>query len=317
MNKIFTFAHQHVDFLTTSYAKQVEQSWQRLLTTALIFVNAILLLFAAIGYAISFWATGSRPAATYTLAFTVTKIAATTLLILDYKKIIKSGGLVLICMYLLLGTALGQYSQLSIPTIVTLGMATLLTALLYGFWCSLISTAFATILALRFWSHSLQATMHFHDMSNVTIGFRSLWLPILFFYICTIAGGVIHHILYARHQVYRKLHATQPILPPNGLFTHDLFIDISKRQVWRGKVEILLRRKEYDILEYLARNKGKVVTKVQLFENIWHKEVQTESLAVHIKHLRDKVDRPFNESLIETLHGVGYTLKDLPIVAYQ
>lgn len=99
---------------------------------------------------------------------------------------------------------------------------------------------------------------------------------------------------------------------PTILRTHDLVMDTQKREVKRGTTTLSLRRKEYDILEYLMRSKGQIVTKATLFDYVWGKGVRPSSIDVHIKHLRDKVDRPFEVPLIETAHGVGYSVKDIP-----
>jgi len=99
---------------------------------------------------------------------------------------------------------------------------------------------------------------------------------------------------------------------PTILSTHNLVIDTQRREVKRGDVAISLRRKEYDILECLTRNKGQVVTKAVLFDHVWGKGARPSSIDVHIKHLRDKVDRPFEVPLIETAHSVGYFVKDIP-----
>jgi len=97
------------------------------------------------------------------------------------------------------------------------------------------------------------------------------------------------------------------------LKSHDLVIDTRKRHVERAGTVIPLRRKEYDILEYLLRNKGHTKSRTMIFDNVWNdKEGQPNSIDVHIKYLRDKVDRPFDVQLIETVHGVGYLVKDLP-----
>jgi two-component system, OmpR family, response regulator len=99
---------------------------------------------------------------------------------------------------------------------------------------------------------------------------------------------------------------------PAILRTHNLVMDTQKRAVRRGEEVISLRRKEYDILEYLMRHKGQVVTKATLFDHVWGKGVRPNSIDVHIKRLRDKVDRPFEVPLIETAHSVGYLVKDIP-----
>jgi len=93
----------------------------------------------------------------------------------------------------------------------------------------------------------------------------------------------------------------------------DLHIDPERRTVERDGVAIPLRRKEFDILEYLARNSGKVVTQNMIFNHVWgesDKEAWGNTVRVHIKYLRDKVDKPFKEPLTKTARGVGYILED-------
>ncbi|HEV2402858.1 MAG TPA: response regulator transcription factor [Candidatus Saccharimonadales bacterium] len=97
------------------------------------------------------------------------------------------------------------------------------------------------------------------------------------------------------------------------LKTHDLVMDTRRRQVTRAGSSIALRRKEYDILEYLMRHKGQAVTRDMICDEVWDRAVRPNSIDVHIKHLRDKVDRPFAAELIKTLHGIGYMVKDVQI----
>jgi DNA-binding response OmpR family regulator len=96
------------------------------------------------------------------------------------------------------------------------------------------------------------------------------------------------------------------------LTSTDLVMDISKRQVYRSGHEIILRRKEFDILEYLLRNKGRAVTRTMIFNHVWEsgKNSWHNTVDVHIKHLRDKVDRPFDTPLIKTAYGIGYVIHD-------
>jgi two-component system OmpR family response regulator len=78
-----------------------------------------------------------------------------------------------------------------------------------------------------------------------------------------------------------------------------------------GGTEIFLRRKEYAILEYLIDNVGQIVSRQNLTQHAWKDSFQpwSNSVDVHIKYLRDKVDRPFSKSLITTIHGQGYRLE--------
>lgn len=92
----------------------------------------------------------------------------------------------------------------------------------------------------------------------------------------------------------------------------DLTIDLGNRVVTRSDVCITLRRKEFDILEYLARNRGTIVTQAMIRDHIWdgaEGDAWSNTVRVHIKNLRDKIDRPFATPLIKTAPGVGYMLE--------
>jgi DNA-binding response OmpR family regulator len=90
----------------------------------------------------------------------------------------------------------------------------------------------------------------------------------------------------------------------------DLRLDPLKRIVTRNGERIILRRKEFDILEYLLRNKGKVVSRGMIIHNVWGGQTNSwhNTVDVHVKHLRDRVDRPFDTQLIQTEYGLGYTI---------
>lgn len=93
---------------------------------------------------------------------------------------------------------------------------------------------------------------------------------------------------------------------------NDMTVNVTRREVWRSGVNIPLRRKEFDILAYLTINHGRVLTRTMIMSHVW--EAGTEgwnnTVDVHIKYLRDKVDRPFKKSLIKTAYGVGYMIND-------
>jgi DNA-binding response OmpR family regulator len=92
----------------------------------------------------------------------------------------------------------------------------------------------------------------------------------------------------------------------------DLTIDVRRRRVVRAGNPITLRRKEFDILEYLAQNQGRAVTRTMIFNHVWEtgQDGWNNTVDVHIKHLRDKVDRPFKTPLIRTAYGIGYMVDD-------
>lgn len=94
----------------------------------------------------------------------------------------------------------------------------------------------------------------------------------------------------------------------------DLVIKPSLRQVTRDGTEINLRKKEFDILEYLALHPGRVMSRDMIINHAWSSTSAswTGSVDVHIKQLRDKVDRPFSYPLIKTSYGVGYKIEVPP-----
>ena len=92
----------------------------------------------------------------------------------------------------------------------------------------------------------------------------------------------------------------------------DLKMDLLGRRVWRENKEILLTNKEFQLLEYLMRNKGRVLSRVILTEHIWdiHFDSDTNIVDVVINRLRRKIDSGFSKKLIHTIRGVGYVLKE-------
>ena len=91
----------------------------------------------------------------------------------------------------------------------------------------------------------------------------------------------------------------------------DLRVDLLSRRVFRGDREIVLTPKEFSLLEYLLRNKSRVVSRTQILENVWGYDFDpaTNVVDVHIKFLREKIDKDSDQKLIHTARGVGYILK--------
>ena len=91
----------------------------------------------------------------------------------------------------------------------------------------------------------------------------------------------------------------------------DLRMDLLSRRVFRGDQEILLTQKGFAILEYFLRNKGRVLSRTQIIENIWgyNFDPNTNVVDVHVKFLREKIDKGFKKRLIHTVRGAGYVLK--------
>lgn len=93
----------------------------------------------------------------------------------------------------------------------------------------------------------------------------------------------------------------------------DLEIDTAQRRVSRGGIEVGLSRREYDLLEALAAHEGRVLTREAIQERVWMNEEATSSTVdVYIGMLRKKLDAGHANKLIQTVHGVGYTLRAAP-----
>ncbi len=90
----------------------------------------------------------------------------------------------------------------------------------------------------------------------------------------------------------------------------DLEMDLLTRSVRRGGKDIDLQAREFSLLEYLLRNSGQVVTRTMLLEHVWdyNFDPQTNVIDVHISRLRQKIDKGFDKSMIQTLRGAGYKL---------
>lgn len=92
----------------------------------------------------------------------------------------------------------------------------------------------------------------------------------------------------------------------------DLTIDLLAHKVTRGSAELILTPKEFSILEYLMRNKNKIVSRTKLIEHVYdyHFDTETNIVDVYINKLRSKVDHGHEKQYIHTVRGVGYTIKE-------
>jgi len=97
---------------------------------------------------------------------------------------------------------------------------------------------------------------------------------------------------------------------PTTLTVEDLSLDLLTRKVTRGGVAIDLRPREFALLEYLMRNAGKVVSKTMILSHVWEYnfDPQTNIVDVLVSRLRDRIDRPFEKKLLQTVRGVGYVI---------
>jgi two-component system, OmpR family, response regulator len=91
-----------------------------------------------------------------------------------------------------------------------------------------------------------------------------------------------------------------------------LRLDPATRQAWRGDTEIDLSAKEFSLLETFMRHPGEVLSRYQLLEHAWDYDYENRSniVDVYVRYLRDKIDRPFGVTQLETVRGAGYRLRD-------
>jgi two-component system, OmpR family, copper resistance phosphate regulon response regulator CusR len=96
------------------------------------------------------------------------------------------------------------------------------------------------------------------------------------------------------------------------LMVGDLEIDLVTRQVKRGGKVLRLTSKEYGLLEYLASNPGRVLSRTMIIQYVWDQSFEglTNIVDVYIRHLRQKIDDPFDRKLIRTVRSAGYMLSD-------
>ncbi len=98
----------------------------------------------------------------------------------------------------------------------------------------------------------------------------------------------------------------------NTLKVADLELDLNEKIARRGTKRIELTAKEFGLLEYLMRNRGRVVSRVDIAEKVWdiHFDTGTNVIDVYVNFLRKKIDKDFPHKLIHTVIGMGYMLKE-------
>lgn len=102
-----------------------------------------------------------------------------------------------------------------------------------------------------------------------------------------------------------------PDVQETKLKAGNLEMDLLSRTVTRAGQPVLLQPREFKLLEYLIRNAGHIVTRTMLLENVWdyHFDPQTNVIDVHVSRLRSKIDKGFDEQMLQTVRGAGYILR--------
>src|SRR3954465_2558433 len=110
----------------------------------------------------------------------------------------------------------------------------------------------------------------------------------------------------------RALARRGPVERPAVLEVGTLKLDPAARRVWREDSEVSLSAKEFQLLETFMRHPGEVLSRYQLLEHAWDYDYENRSniVDVYVRYLRDKIDRPFGVTQLETVRGAGYRLRD-------
>ena len=92
----------------------------------------------------------------------------------------------------------------------------------------------------------------------------------------------------------------------------DLNLNVKSKEVYRGSTEIILTAREFGLLEYLLKNKNRVVSRTDILENVWEVsfDLGTNVIDVYVNYLRKKIEHGFSSKIIKTVVGMGYVIKE-------
>ncbi len=118
--------------------------------------------------------------------------------------------------------------------------------------------------------------------------------------------------LLARIRACLRINSTVLAISDMNLKIADLSVNQQTREVKRSDVLIECTPREFDLLVYLLRHPEQVLNREQILEHVWGFDYygDTNVVDVYIRYLRQKVDKPFDKSLIQTVRGVGYVIKE-------
>jgi DNA-binding response OmpR family regulator len=91
----------------------------------------------------------------------------------------------------------------------------------------------------------------------------------------------------------------------------DVRLDPASHRCWRGEIEVELTPREFSLLEFLLRRKGEVLPKREILDHVWDYDFEGDPniVEVYVRHLREKLDRPFDRDMVRTVRGAGYRLE--------
>lgn len=101
-----------------------------------------------------------------------------------------------------------------------------------------------------------------------------------------------------------------PVAPARIVF-EDIEMNLETLEVWRNGTKIALTPREFELMQFLIKNQGRVIPKAEILEQVWGLDVDinTNVIEVYVNYLRNKIDKGFDKKLIHTHFGVGYILK--------
>lgn len=101
-----------------------------------------------------------------------------------------------------------------------------------------------------------------------------------------------------------------PATPARMIF-EDIEMNLETLEVWRNGTKIALTPREFELMQFLIKNQGRVIPKAEILEQVWGLDVDinTNVIEVYVNYLRNKIDKGFDKKLIHTHFGVGYILK--------
>lgn len=113
-------------------------------------------------------------------------------------------------------------------------------------------------------------------------------------------------------RVQALIRRANAIAEPSSLSVGDLTLDLIRRKVSRAGKDIELQPREFSLLEYLVRNKGRIVSKTMILDQVWGYDFDphTNVIESRISRLRDKIDKGFDPALIKTVRGAGYVIDE-------
>ncbi|MEI8335914.1 MAG: response regulator transcription factor [Actinomycetes bacterium] len=118
--------------------------------------------------------------------------------------------------------------------------------------------------------------------------------------------------LLARMRALLRRTTTESGSEAENLTAADILIEESSRRAWRGERELELTKTEFDLLALLVRNAGIVLSHTTIYEDIWGYDFgpDSKSLAVYVGYLRRKTEAEGEARLVQTVRGIGYTLRE-------